>query len=179
MAHLFQDHVWKLHRWAQKIIMDQGTQFMAKFTCALNQLLGMETALSTAYHPQMDGQTERLNQELEQYLRLYINHMQTNWADWLPIAEFAYNNHEHSATGFSPFFLEYGCHLFIPMAPQKSSIDNPTAEEFAGTLIRARQHAYNALCDAAASMKRFADRKQKEAPLYMIGQKVWLDARNI
>jgi hypothetical protein len=107
---------------------------MAKFTHALNQLLGMETALSMAYHPQMDGQTERLNQELEQYLRLYINHMQTNWADWLPIAEFTYNNREHSATSFSPFFLEYGCHPFIPTAPWKSLIDNPMAKEFADAL---------------------------------------------
>jgi hypothetical protein len=76
-ARLFWDHMWKHHRWAQKIITDQGTQFMAKFTCALNQLLGMETALSMAYHPQMDGQTEQLNQELEQYLQLYVTHMQT------------------------------------------------------------------------------------------------------
>jgi hypothetical protein len=117
MARLFWDHVWKHHGWAQKIITDRGTQFMAKFTHALNQLLGMETALSTAYHPQTDGQTEQINQELEQYLHLYINHIQTDWANWLPIVEFTYNNHEHLATGFSPFFLKYGHHLFIPIAP--------------------------------------------------------------
>jgi hypothetical protein len=179
MARLFQDHVWKHHGWAQKIITDRGTQFTAKFTRALNQLLGMETALSMAYHPQMDGQTEWLNQELEQYLQLYVNHMQTDWADWLPVAVFAYNNCEHSATGFSPFFLEYGHHPFIPTVPRKSSIDNPMAEEFVDALSRAWQHAYNALRDAAASMKQFVDRKWKEAPLYAIGQKVWLDARNI
>jgi hypothetical protein len=63
--------------------------------------------------------------------------MQTDWADWLPIAEFAYNNREHSATGFSPFFLEYGRHPFVPTAPRKSSIDNPTADEFVDTLSRA------------------------------------------
>jgi hypothetical protein len=60
--------------------------------------------------------------------------MQTDWADWLPIAEFTYNNHEHSATSFSPFFLEYGHHLFIPMAPWKSSINNPMAKEYVDTL---------------------------------------------
>jgi hypothetical protein len=94
----------------------------------------METALSTAYHPQMDGQTEQLNQELEQYLQLYVNHMQIDWADWLPIAEFTYNNHEHSMTGFSLLFLKYGCHPFVPIAPQKGQINNPTAGEFADTL---------------------------------------------
>jgi hypothetical protein len=99
--------------------------------------------------------------------------------DWLPVAEFAYNNREHSATGFSPFFLEYGRHPFVPTVPQKSLINNPTAEEFDDTLSRARQHAYDALCDAATSMKQFMDQKWKEAPLYVIGQKVWLDTRNI
>jgi hypothetical protein len=152
---------------------------VAKFTHALNQLLGMEMALSTAYHPQTDRQTEWINQELEQYLRLYINHMQTDWVDWLPIAEFAYNNHEHSATGHSPFYLEYGHHPFIPMAPWKVAIDNPLAEDFANSLSRAWQHAYDALRDAATSMKRFADRKRREAPSYAVGQEVWLDAQNL
>jgi hypothetical protein len=133
-ACLFCDHVWKHHGWAQKIITDRGTQFMAKFTRALNQLLGMETALSTAYHPQTDGQTEQINQELKQYLRLYVNHMQIDWVDWLPIAEFAYNNHEHSATGHSLFYLEYGHHLFVPTALQKVMINNPSAEDFAHSL---------------------------------------------
>jgi hypothetical protein len=105
-ARFFHDHVWKHHGWAKKIITDRGTQFAVKFIRMLNQLLGMETALSMACHPQMDGQTEWINQELEQYLCLYINHMQTDWADWLPIAKFTYNNQEHSTTGFSPFYLE-------------------------------------------------------------------------
>jgi hypothetical protein len=128
----------------------------------------------------MDGQTERINQELEQkYLHLYVNHMQMDWADWLPITEFTYNNCEHLATGFSPFFLEYGHHPFIPTAPQKSQIVNPMADEFADSLSRAQQHMYDALHDAATSMKWFADQKWKEAPLYMTDQKVWLDAWNI
>jgi hypothetical protein len=96
----------------------------------------METALSTAYHPQTDSQMERINQELEQFLRLYVNHMQMDWADWLPVAEFAYQ--EHSATSFSPFYLEYGRHPHVPMAPENPTIDNPAAEDFAGSLSQAR-----------------------------------------
>jgi hypothetical protein len=178
-ARLFCDHMWKHHGWAQKIIMDRGTQFMAKFTRALNQLLGMEMALSTAYHPQTDGQTKQINQELEQYLRLYVNHMQTDWADWFPVAEFMYSNHEHSATSHSPFYLKYGRHPFIPMAPWKVTIDNPSAEDFADSLSQAQQHTYDALCDAATLMKRFVDWKWREAPSYTIGQEVWLDAQNL
>jgi hypothetical protein len=97
----------------------------------------MEMALSMAYHPQMDSQTERINQELEQFLQLYVNHMQMDWANLLPVAEFTYNNWEHSATSFSPFYLEYGHHPHIPMAPENLMIDNPTTEDFAGSLSQA------------------------------------------
>ena len=62
------------------------------------------------FHPQTDGQTERINQELEQYLRVFISERQDDWSDWLPLATFSYNDHVHSATGYSPFFLNYGQH---------------------------------------------------------------------
>jgi hypothetical protein len=175
-AQLFCNHMWKHHRWAKKIITDRGKQFAMKFTHALNQLLRMEMALSTAYHPQTDGQTEWINQELEQYLCLCVNHMQMDWADWLPIAEFAYNNQEHSATGFSLFYLEYGCHPHIPTVPEVPMINNPTADDFVDALSQTRQVMYDALHDAAVLMKRFVDQKQKESPMYTVGQQVWLDA---
>ena len=73
----------------------------------LNNLLGIQTKLLTAYHPQIDGQTERMNQELEQYLRVFINHRQEQWPDWLGTAEFAYNNKVHSSTKTSPFRANY------------------------------------------------------------------------
>jgi len=74
LAKLFQDHVWKLHRLPESIISDRGVQFVAEMIKELNNLLGIQTKFSTAYHPQTDGQTERINQELEQYLRVFINH---------------------------------------------------------------------------------------------------------
>jgi hypothetical protein len=76
----------------------------------LHKLIGIEKNLSTAFHPQTDRQTERINQEVEQYLRLFINHQQTDWNTWLSCAEFLYNNKVHSSTGFSPFFVNYGQH---------------------------------------------------------------------
>jgi hypothetical protein len=154
-------------------------QFATKFTCTLNQLLRIETALSTAYHPQTDGQMEQINQELEQYLHLYVNHMQTDWANWLPIAKFAYNNQGHSAISFSPFYLEYGCHPHIPTVPEVPMINNPAANDFADALSQARQVTYDALCNVTTSMKRFMDQKWKESPMYTVGQQVWLDAQNL
>ena len=74
------------------MISDQGTQFISSFTHSLSQLLGIQVVASTAYHPQKDGQTERVNQEVEQILWLFMNQHQDNWYDWLVMAEFAYNN---------------------------------------------------------------------------------------
>jgi IS30 family transposase len=73
LAKLFRDNVWKLHGLPESIISDQGPQFAAEFMKELNSMLGIQTKLSTAYHPQTDGQTERINQDLEQYLRSFID----------------------------------------------------------------------------------------------------------
>ena len=91
--------------------MDRGPQFAVELTRELNKMLGIETKLSMTYHPQTDRQTERTNQELEQYLRIYVNHRQNNWVEWLAIAEFAFNNKVHTATKSSPFQVNYGREL--------------------------------------------------------------------
>src|SRR5688572_1482289 len=70
----------------------------------------MDHRLSTAFHPQTDGQTECQNQTMEQYLRAYVNYEQNNWLELLPHAEFAYNNSKHASTDMSPFFANYGYH---------------------------------------------------------------------
>jgi len=76
LTKLFRDQVWKLHGLSESIVSDRRVQFAAGMMKELNNLLGIQTKLSTAYHPQMDGQTERVNQELEQYLRVFIDHRQ-------------------------------------------------------------------------------------------------------
>jgi len=178
-AKLFRDHVWTQHGWPKKIVSDRGQQFAAKFTLELNRLLGVQTALSTAYHPQTDGQTERTNQELEQYLRLYTNFMQDDWSNWLSTAEFAYNNRVHSATGFSPFFLEYGRHPRTPLTVDKPSNKVPNTDEFISRLKEARNLASTALERAARTMKHYADRKRKRTPEFSKGQMVYLDTKNL
>ena len=81
LARLFRDNVWKLHGLPESVISNRGPQFAAGLTKELNKMLGIETKLSTAYYPETDGQTERTNQELEQYLRMYVNHRLNNWAE--------------------------------------------------------------------------------------------------
>ena len=88
--------------------MDRGLQFAAELTKELNKMLGIETKLSTAFHLQMDGQMEQMNQKLEQYLRFFIEHRQKDWPEWLASAEFTMNNKTHTATKVSPFMANYG-----------------------------------------------------------------------
>jgi len=76
LARLFRDNVWKLHGLLESIILDRGPQFVAGLMRELNRMLGIESKFSMAFHPQTDGQTERVNRELEQYLRMFINHRQ-------------------------------------------------------------------------------------------------------
>ena len=75
---LFRDNVWKLHRLPESVVSDRGSQFAAELTKELNRMLGIEIRLSTAFHPQTDGQTEWMNQELEQYLQFFVDHRQKN-----------------------------------------------------------------------------------------------------
>jgi len=107
LARLFKDNVWKLHGLPESIVSDRGPQFTAEMTKELNRILGIETKLSMSYHLQTDGQTERMNQELEQYLRFFINHRQKDWPEWLVSAEFAVNNKIHSTTKVSLFIANY------------------------------------------------------------------------
>jgi len=81
LARLFRDNVWKLYGLLESVISDRGPQFVAGIMRELNKMLGIESKLSTAFHPQIDGQTERVNQELEQYLRMFTNHRQEQWPD--------------------------------------------------------------------------------------------------
>src|SRR3954467_9655613 len=114
---------------------------------------------STTYHPQTDGQTERVNQEIERYLWIYINHHQTDWAEWLSIAKFSYNNKIHLSTKQSPFFVNHGQHLRKGINTSKF-IKNDSAEDFTKRMKNVHKETENALETAAVDMKRFYDQKR-------------------
>ena len=90
---------------------------------------------STAYHPQTDRQTERTNQEVEQYLHIYTNYEQSDWAEWLAITEFALNNHKHAATKMSPFFINYEFNPSLDVTCTRESV-NQQAREFRDALVK-------------------------------------------
>jgi len=108
LARLFRDNMWKLHGLPKSIISDRGPQFAAGLMRELNKMLGIESKMSTVFYSQIDGQTERINQELEQYLRMFIDYRQEQWLDWLGMAEFTYNNKAYLSTKILPFKENYG-----------------------------------------------------------------------
>lgn len=141
-------------------------------------LLGIERNPSTAYHPITDGQTERINQEIEQYLRIFINERQNDWADWLSMAQFAYNNKVHSSTGYSPFFLNYGQHPYKGTEPRTKAA-NKSATDFKAELEEAGREATATLKKAAEDMKRYYDKGKQPAKQYKAGDKVYVEGKNI
>jgi hypothetical protein len=134
----------------------------------LYQNLGIEANPSTAYHPQTDGQTERVNQELEEYLRIYVNERQNDWVDWLPIAQFCHNNRSHSATGFSPFMITTGRHPFKGIYTEKETT-NQTVEKYIEKFKETWKTMEKNLEQAAERMKRQHDKHVKPSRQYQPG----------
>ncbi|QRW23686.1 Retrotransposable element Tf2 protein [Rhizoctonia solani] len=173
LADLFITHVWKSHGLPVKTVSDRGTTFTGKFLRALYQRLGIKPSFSSAYHPESDGQTERVNQFIEFYLRSYVAADHLDWASWLPLAEYAYNNAKHSATGKTPFELVYGRNPV--MNPSNVPANVPEADNVADTLAQEWKEAESAL---RMTKERMAGIKGV-TPEYSIGEKVWLDAKNV
>jgi hypothetical protein len=127
---LYWDNVWKLHGLPEQLLTDRGTQFALTLIKELLQIIRIKWALTMAYYLQSDRQTECVNQEIEQFLWIFCNHLQDDWVDLPAMAEFSYNNSVHSTTQSSPFMLDTGqnpCMGFEPLEPPSS---NETAKEF-------------------------------------------------
>uniref|UniRef100_A0A0D2YKU3 RNA-directed DNA polymerase n=1 Tax=Fusarium oxysporum (strain Fo5176) TaxID=660025 RepID=A0A0D2YKU3_FUSOF len=181
-ARYYLKEVWKLHGLPHTIISDRGPQFVAEFWKKLTQQLSINSLLSTAYHPETDGQTERLNAILEQYLRAYVSYLQDDWSRWLPLAEFAANSLKSETTGMSPFFANYGFNPrmgFEPTITVKGTPATRDAEKFAQKMNEILEYLRSESIAAQARYETQANRHRRPARQYREGDHVWLDARNI
>jgi len=142
-------------------------------------LLGIKLASSTAWHPQTDGQTEHVNQELDQYLWLFVNERQDNWYDLLPLAEFQHNNHVHSTTQHPPFLLDTGRLPRMGFEPRQNPSGLETVNEFTERMRMAIEEAKSAIRKAQDDMKKYYDCRRTPAPVFNPGNKVFLDASDI
>jgi len=178
LAKLFRDNMWKLYGLPKSIISDRGPQFTAELMRELNQMLGIESKMLMAFHPQTDGQMERVNQELEQYLRMFIDHRQEQWPDWLRMAEFAYNNKIHSSTKTLPFKANYGQDPRMGFEVKKRE-KYKGAEKFIAKIKEIQGEAKAALGKAQEEMKKYVDRKRGEVDEYKVGDLVMLSTKNL
>lgn len=176
-ARIFIQHVFSKHGLPADIVSDRGSLFVSKFWTSLCKALDIRSNLSTAYHPETDGQTERVNQTLEQYLRMFVNYQQDDWTPQLPIAEFTYNNTPHSTTGVSPFFANKGYHPRLTIS--LDDIPAHEAHEVARDLKSLHSYLRNEIAVANEAYQKFANTHRADTPDWPEGTLVWLDCRNI
>ncbi|QRW26804.1 Retrotransposable element Tf2 protein [Rhizoctonia solani] len=174
LADLFLRHVWKRYSMPKKTVSDQGQVFNNKFLKALYQRLGIDPHFSLAYHPQSDGQTERVNPTVKHFLRAYSGTNQKDWVKWLPMAEFAYNNAVHSLTGKSPFKALYGWEPSL--TPSNIPTDVPEADNLATQMEAQWWEIESAL---RQSKTRMVAGETGEPLEFEIGEEAWLDAKNV
>lgn len=177
VARVMHQRIFRQRGYPDSIVSDRGTQFNNKFTKELAKALGINLKYGTAYHKETDGQTERVNQEVEIYLRNYVNYNQDNWAALLSDAQIALNNRVHKSTGQSPYFLVNGYHPRFTQTPHQPN--STQAESWIEMRIKAQQKATASLQRAQELMKRTADERRGGLPKIAIGDMVWLDTKNL
>jgi hypothetical protein len=161
------------HGLPKEMISDRGRTFASKFWQELMAKLGTNHKLSTAYHPQTDGQTERMNQIIEAYLRAYVNYAQDNWVEKLPVAQLCYNSTPSESTGLTPFYANYG---FTPEA-YRPPRDGPNAEKArlqAELMIDLHKEMRGQLEFIRERMKKYADQDRIAGPILQKGDMVYL-----
>ena len=174
VAKLYLEHVFKRVGLPNTFIHDRDTQFMSSFAVKMCQALGMKQDASTAFLPRTDGQSERTNQKLEQFLRFYANAKQNNWARFLPLAEFAFNSWRNESTKKSPFELLMG---YSPKAEWTIILSPvPQVTHRLEQIQEARDQARLAMRKAQLGWIKDSKRKQH---IYQVGDQVWLDGCNI
>jgi len=178
LARLFRDNVWKLHGLPESIISDRGPQFVAGLMRKLNGMLGIESKLLTAFHLQIDGQTKRVNQELEQYLRMFIDYRQEQWPKWLGTAEFAYNNKVHLSTQITPFKANYRQDPRMGFEGRKKR-KYKGAKKFIEKMKEIQKEVRVALGKAQEKIKKYANRKRGEVDDYKVGDLVMLSTKDL
>ena len=163
-ARLYLTHIFRLHGLSRTIVCDRDPRFTSKFFREVFSTLGIDLKMSTANHPQTDGQTERMNRIIEDTLRAFVNHRQNDWDELLPLCEFAINDADQASTGETPFYLNYGLH---PLTP--SSLLHPASQSVAASStplswldnrMDALRGAQDSLRAAQARQALYADRSR-------------------
>jgi hypothetical protein len=172
------EHVFRLHGQPQSIVSDRDPRFTSRFWMEVMKLLGTRVKLSSAFHPQTDGQTERVNRTLEQMLRMFVGPRQDNWDELLPVLEFACNNAVHDSTGYTPFVLNSGRHPATPLERGTARVQVPAVKDFTAAQRAALVDAKAHLLAAQQRQKSYADTARRELTL-AVGAEVLLSTKHL
>ena len=173
------DNVVTQHGFPSNVVSDRGSKFTSRLWKATCTALGMKVSLSTAFHPQSDGQTERVNQVLEQYLRVFVNYKQNNWSKLLSRAAFSYNNAEHSATKVSPFFANFGYSAKWVDDLVEPSDEVPPAFEKVKSVIDVHSLCRENITLANEDYAKYYNANRREEPNIEVGDMVLLSLENL
>ena len=179
LAYWFNKTIVATHGLPDEVTSDRDVKLTSNFWQSLMDQWGVKQKLSTAFHPQSDGQTERINQILEQYLRCYVNYQQDDWVVLLPTAQFAYNSSRSSTTGMSPFKANYG---YEPEVARDARNLKTLAEKAKMDVDKLQLLHQELSMDIRFISERAAiyhDKRRVEAPIFQEGEKVYLLRRNI
>jgi len=178
VARAYLENIWKYHGFPEDVVSDRDTTFTGSFFTDLYNYLGIKRSMSTAYHTQTDGQTERINQIIESYLRSYCNYEQNDWASMLAMAEYAYNNSKHSVTKISPFYANYGFEARTTW-PTEIQFRNPASEMYGHYMTGVHKRLTERLKEAVETMKKHYNKRRKEIAPFKKGELVLLNGKNI
>uniref|UniRef100_A0A3B3DGY8 Gypsy retrotransposon integrase-like protein 1 n=1 Tax=Oryzias melastigma TaxID=30732 RepID=A0A3B3DGY8_ORYME len=178
MAEILVQHIFRLHGFPRDIVSDRGPQFIARFWAEFCRLLGVTVSLSSGFHPQSNGQSERLNQQLETGLRILCSRDPSSWAQNVVWVEYAHNSLPSSATGLSPFQVVYGFQPPVFDVLEKD-VAVPSAHASVRRCHRAWRQARQVLLRTVQGYKDYADKGRTQAPRYSVGQKVWLSSKDL
>jgi len=178
VARVYLENVWKYHGFPEDIVSDRDGSFTGQYFTDLYNYLGIKKSMSTAIHPEPDGQTERINQVIESYLRSYCNYEQNDWASMLAMAEYAYNNSKHSATKISPFYANYG---YEPRTSWPTDIQfrNPASVLYGHYMNVVHKKLSEQLAITIEAMRKNYDKKRKDIEPFKPGELVMLNGKNI
>lgn len=166
-------NVFRIHGIPRDIVSDRGSQFTARFWSSFCRLLGVSVSLSSGWHPQTNGQSERLNQQLKTSLQLLCAREPTSWSRNLVWAEFAHNTLKSSATGLSPFEVVFGYQPPL-FSSQEREVSVPSAHASVRRCHQAWRRARRALLCSVEGYCKAANKRRTPAPNYRVGQRVWL-----
>ncbi|KAJ1038221.1 hypothetical protein NDA10_006570 [Ustilago hordei] len=177
-AVLLYGHMVRLFGYPDHMVSDRGRQFISGAWKAFAEQMGVKHSLSTAYHPQTDGQTERVNQVIEQYLRMYCNYEQNDWANLLDTAAFVYNNTVHNSIGVSPFFACYGWNPKAhPDIPQRLGVNDPGRFKYLMDGKERCKYLQEQIREAQWRSVDQYNRKHKDIE-FKVGDMVYINRRN-